>query len=185
MKKALIPIIGFVMMVGCSSTRSHSKSDVPKWYLNPPQDKGIFYGVGDALRPQLNLSKKVATSRARDELARQISTQVRSKISDYQKASGMGMDAEATEFNEYTSGNVINTALEYSMIEKTEVKAGRVFVLVSYDVKAAKKAAKQAMREAAKRNEAYRSELEAQDAFQRLDDAIDKLEGRTGVAPNE
>ena len=97
----------------------------------------------------------------------------------------MGMDAEATEFNEYTSGNVINTALEYSMIEKTEVKAGRVFVLVSYDVKAAKKAAKQAMREAAKRNEAYRSELEAQDAFQRLDDAIDKLEGRTGVAPNE
>ena len=41
------------------------------------------------------------------------------------------------------------------------------------------------MREAAKRNEAYRSELEAQDAFQRLDDAIDKLEGRTGVAPNE
>ena len=131
MKKVLVPIIGFVMMVGCSSTRSHSK------------------------------------------------------ISDYQKASGMGMDSEATEFNEYTSGNVINTALEYSMIEKTEVKNGRVFVLVSYDVKAAKKAAKQAMREAAKRNQAYHSELEARDAFQRLDDAIDKLEGRTGVAPNE
>ena len=185
MKKIFIPIITLLVIAGCSSTRSHSKSDVPKWYLNPPKDKGIFYGVGDALRPQLNLSKKVATSRARDELARQISTQVRSKISDYQKASGMGMDAEGTEFNEYTSGNVINTALEYSMIEKTEVKDGRVFVLVSYDIKAAKKAAKEAMREAAKRNDAYRSELEARDAFKRLDDAIDKLEGKTGVAPIE
>ena len=95
------------------------------------------------------------------------------------------MDSEATEFNEYTSGNVINTCLAYSMIEKTEVKDGRVFVLVSYDVKSAKKAAKEAMREAAKRNEAYRSELEARDAFQRLDEAIDKLEGTTGVAPGE
>lgn len=185
MKKTLIPIICLLLIAGCSSTRSHSKSDVPKWYLDPPREKAIFYGVGDALRPQLNLSKKIATSRARDELARQISTQVRSKISDYQKASGMGMDSEATEFNEYTSGNVINTCLAYSMIEKTEVKDGRVFVLVSYDVKSAKKAAKEAMREAAKRNEAYRSELEARDAFQRLDEAIDKLEGTTGVAPGE
>ena len=28
-----------LFMVGCSSTRPHSKSDVPKWYLNPPKDK--------------------------------------------------------------------------------------------------------------------------------------------------
>ena len=41
------------------------------------------------------------------------------------------------------------------------------------------------MRDAAKRDQAYRSELEARDAFQRLDYAIDKLEGSTGIAPNE
>ena len=68
------------------------------------------------------------------------------------------------------------------MIEKTEVKGSRVFVLVSYDVKAAKKAAKEAMRDAAKKQEAYKSELEARDAFSRLDAAIDKLEGSTGKA---
>ena len=182
MKKILLLIIGLVFFTGCSSTKPHDKIDLPKWYLNPPKDKKIFYGVGDAERPQLNLSKKVATSRARDELARQISTQVRSKISDYQKASGIGKESQATEFNEYTSGNIINSALEFSKIEKTEVEGNRVFVLVSFDVAAAKKAAKKAMRDAAKLNEAYRSELEAIDAFNRLDEAIDKLEGTTGKA---
>ena len=182
MKNLIVLNVIVLFIVGCSSTKPHDKIDLPEWYLNPPKSKNMFYGVGDAERPQLNLSKKIATSRARDELARQISTQVRSMISDYQKASGIGMEAEALEFHEYTSGNVINMSLEYSMIEKTEVKGSRVFVLVSYDVKAAKKAAKDAMREAAKRQEAYRSELEARDAFSRLDAAIDKLEGTTGRA---
>ncbi len=182
MKNFIVFNFLILFIAACSSTKPHDKIDLPEWYLNPPKSKTMFYGVGDAERPQLNLSKKIATSRARDELARQISTQVRSMISDYQKASGIGMDAEALEFSEYTSGNVINTSLEYSKIEQTEVKGSRVFVLVSYDAKAAKKAAKEAIREAAKRQEAYKSELDARDAFSRLDAAIDKLEGSTGKA---
>ena len=95
------------------------------------------------------------------------------------------MDAEASEFTEYISGNVVNMSLEYSVIEQTDVRDGRVFVLVSYDAKAAAKAAKAAAKAAANSANAYRSELEARDAFNRLDEAIDKLEGRTGVAPGE
>ena len=174
-----------LLVVGCGSTKPHSKSDVPKWYLNPPQDKNKFYAVGDAMRPQLNLSKKIATSRARDELARQIKTEVRSKLNDYQKASGLGMDAEASEFNEYVSGNVVNMSLEYSVIEETDVRDGRVFVMVSWDAKAAAKAAKESARNSAKRDNAYRSELEARNAFDRLDDAIDKIEGSSSVSPRE
>ena len=132
MRKLLVFTTMLLLVVGCGSTKPHSKSDVPKWYLNPPKDKNKFYAVGDAMRPQLNLSKKIATSRARDELARQIKTEVRSKLNDYQKASGLGMDAEASEFNEYVSGNVVNMSLEYSVIEETDVRDGRVFVLVSW-----------------------------------------------------
>ena len=185
MRKLLVFTTMLLLVVGCGSTKPHSKSDVPKWYLNPPQDKKKFYAVGDALRPQLSLSKKIATSRARDELARQIKTQVQSKLNDFQKASGIGMDAEASEFTEYISGNVVNMSLEYSMIEQTDVRGGRVFVLVSYDAKAAAKAAKEAAKSAANSANAYRSELEARDAFSRLDAEIDKLEGRTGVATRE
>ena len=185
MRKLLIFTTMLLLVVGCGSTKPHSKSDVPKWYLNPPQDKNKFYAVGDAMRPQLNLSKKIATSRARDELARQIKTEVRSKLNDYQKASGLGMDAEASEFNEYVSGNVVNMSLEYSVIEETDVRDGRVFVMVSWDAKAAAKAAKESARNSAKRDNAYRSELEARNAFDRLDDAIDKIEGSSSVSPRE
>ena len=185
MKKLILSTFIVLFMVGCSSTRPHSKSDVPKWYLNPPKDKNKFYAVGDAMRPQLSLSKKIATSRARDELARQIKTQVQSKLNDFQKASGIGMDAEASEFTEYISGNVVNMSLEYSLIEETDVRDGRVFVMVSYDAKEAAKAAKAAAKSSANRAKAYRDELEARDAFSRLDAEIDKLEGRTGVAPRK
>ena len=185
MKKLILCTSIILLIVGCGSTRPHSKSDVPKWYLNPPKDKNKFYAVGDAMRPQLSLSKKIATSRARDELARMIKTEIRSKLNDYQKASGLGMEAEASEFNEYISGNVVNMSLEYSLIEQTDVRDGRVFVMVSYDAKEAAKAAKAAAKASANRANAYRSELEARDAFSRLDAEIDKLEGRTGVAPRE
>ena len=185
MKKLLLCTSIVLLIIGCGSTRPHSKSDVPKWYIDPPKDKNKFYAVGDAMRPQLSLSKKIATSRARDELARMIKTEIRSKLNDYQKASGLGMEAEASEFNEYISGNVVNMSLEYSLIEQTDVRNGRVFVMVSYDAKEAAKAAKAAAKASANRANAYRSELEARDAFSRLDAEIDKLEGRTGVAPRE
>ena len=71
------------------------------------------------------------------------------------------MEAEATEFTEYVSGNVVNMSLEYSLIEETDVRSGRVFVLVSWDAKAAAKAAKEAARNDAKKANAYKSELEA------------------------
>ena len=185
MKKLLLCTSIVLLIIGCGSTRPHSKSNVPKWYLNPPKDKNKFYAVGDAMRPQLSLSKKIATSRARDELARMIKTEIRSKLNDYQKASGLGMEAEASEFNEYISGNVVNMSLEYSLIEQTDVRDGRVFVMVSYDAKEAAKAAKAAAKSSANRAKAYRDELEARNAFSRLDAEIDKLEGRTGVAPRE
>ena len=185
MKKLLVFTTMFLLVVGCGSTKPHSKSDVPKWYLNPPKDKNKFYAVGDAMRPQLNLSKKIATSRARDELARQLKTQIQSKLIDYQKASGTGMDAESSEFTQYVSGNVVNMSLEYSVIEQTDVRDGRVFVLVSYDVKAAAKAAKAAAKASAIKENAYRSELEAKNALDDLYNSIDKLEGTTGVAPRE
>ena len=185
MKKILIFSMTLFFVIGCGSTKPHSKGDVPKWYLDPPKDKDKFYAVGDAMRPQLSLSKKIATSRARDELARLIKTQVRSTLNDYQKSSGLGMEAEASEFTEYVSGNVVNMSLEYSLIEETDVRSGRVFVLVSWDAKAAAKAAKEAARNDAKKANAYKSELEARSAFERLDAAIDKLEGSSGVASNK
>ena len=174
-----------LLLVACGSSAPKPVVDskgFPEWYLNPPQNKGIFYGAGNAMRPQLNLSKKVATARARDELARQIKTEVNSALNDFQKSVGTGMTAEVTEVNEYISKNLQATTLEYSRIEKTEMINGTMFVLVSYDVQAAKEAAQAAAKAAADRVKAYKEELDAKDAWGRLDNAIAKMEGTSGVS---
>ena len=54
MRKVLLFATMLLLVVGCGSTKPHSKSDVPKWYLNPPKDKNVFYAVGDAMRHQLS-----------------------------------------------------------------------------------------------------------------------------------
>ncbi len=68
-----------LFMVSCSSS-------VPKWYLNPPMSEDVFYGVGDANRPQKALSKKVATARARDEVANAVEVKVSTMLKDFMQA---------------------------------------------------------------------------------------------------
>ena len=52
MRKLLLVTSIILLIFGCGSTKPHTKSEVPKWYLNPPKDKNKFYAVGDAMRPQ-------------------------------------------------------------------------------------------------------------------------------------
>ena len=60
-KKYFLPIIAIFIFIGCagSKTKPLSNKDLPDWYLNPPKFEDKFIGVGDALRPQFNLSKQV------------------------------------------------------------------------------------------------------------------------------
>ena len=102
---------------------------MPDWYLNPPKYEGLFVGVGDALRPQMSLSKKVATNRARVEISEAVATEVKSVLKDYMQASGIGSEASALEFTESGSKSLSNKVLNGSIIEKTEIKDGRVFVM--------------------------------------------------------
>jgi len=104
-KKYFLPIIAIFIFIGCagSKTKPLSNKDLPDWYLNPPKFEDKFVGVGDALRPQFNLSKQVATERARVEVARAVETTVNSALNDHMQASGMGAEASATEFTESVS----------------------------------------------------------------------------------
>ena len=114
-----LPILLLLSACGSSAPKpATSSKDFPDWFLNPPQNKDMFYGAGSAMRPQLNLAKKIATARARDELARQISTQVNSVLKDFEKSVGVGMNAQATEVNESALSNTLSRSLQNSRIEK-------------------------------------------------------------------
>ena len=186
-KNILLSTVTLVMFFGCAGSKNKplNNKDLPEWYLNPPKFEDKFVGVGDALRPQFNLSKQVATERARVEVARAVETTVNSALNDHMQASGMGSDASATEFTESVSKSLVNTTLKGCTIEKTEIFKDRVFVMVTYDASKAREEAKAAARNEAKKEEALFNEFKARQAFDALDQAMDRMKGSTSVAPKE
>ena len=185
-KTNLITLIAMLIFFGCAGSKPKplSNKDLPEWYLNPPKFEDKFVGVGDALRPQFNLSKQVATERARVEVARAVETTVNSALNDHMQASGMGAEAGATEFTESVSKSLVNTTLKGCTIEKTEIFKDRVFVMVTYDANKAREEAKAAA-DQAKKEEALYNEFKARQAFDALDQAIDRIKGSSSVAPKE
>ena len=186
-KHVLLLIDTMVMFIGCagSKTKPLNNKDLPEWYLNPPKFEDKFVGVGDALRPQFNLSKQVATERARVEVARAVETTVNSALNDHMQASGMGSDASATEFTESVSKSLVNTTLKGCVIENTEIFNYRVFVIVTYDANKAREEAKATARLEAKKEEALYNEFKARQAFDSLDKAIDRNKRSSRVEPKE
>ena len=186
-KHVLLFTVTMVIFTGCagSKTKPLNNKDLPEWYLNPPKFEDKFVGVGDALRPQFNLSKQVATERARVEVARAVETTVNSALNDHMQASGMGSDAGATEFTESVSKSLVNTTLKGCTIEKTEIFKDRVFVMVTYDANKAREEAKAAARLEAKKEEALYNEFKARQAFETLDQAMDRMKGSSSVADPE
>ena len=183
----LLSLSTLIFVIGCAGSKPKpvTNKDLPEWYLNPPKFKDKFVGVGDALRPQFSLSKQVATERARVEVARAVETTVNSSLNDHMQASGMGMEAGATEFTESVSKSLVSTTLKGCTIEKTEIFKDRVFVMVTYDAKKAREEAKVVARELAKKEESLYNEFKARQAFDSLDQAIDRMKGSSSVAKPE
>lgn len=187
MLKNLISISFLIFIFSCAGSKPKplNNKDLPEWYLNPPKYEDKFVGVGDALRPQFNLSKQVATERARVEVARAVETTVNSALNDHMQASGMGLDASATEFTESVSKSLVNTTLKGCIIEKTEIFKDRVFVMVTYDAEKARNQAKDIAKREAKKQEALYNEFKARQAFESLDQAMDRMKSSTSVAKPE
>ena len=183
--KILITMFGLVFFAGCAGTKVASESDVPDWYLNPPKYEDRFVGVGDALRPQMSLSKTVATTRAKAEISRALETKVSTMVKSFLQASGMGADASALEFTEDVTKSVSSTTLKGCTIDRTEIKNGRVFVMVTYDATEARMQAKEATRNAAKKKETLYNEFKAKQGFDALDKEIDGMETSSSVASPE
>ncbi len=183
----LLSLSTLILVIGCAGSKPKpvTNKDLPEWYLNPPKFEDKFVGVGDALRPQFSLSKQVATERARVEVARAVETTVNSSLNDHMQASGMGMEAGATEFTESVSKSLVSTTLKGCTIEKTEIFKDRVFVMVTYDAKKAREEAKVAARDLAKKEESLYNEFKARQAFDSLDQAIDRMKGSSSVAKPE
>tara|TARA_B100000073_G_scaffold342392_1_gene345423 strand:+ start:769 stop:1335 length:567 start_codon:yes stop_codon:yes gene_type:complete len=183
----VLSMISLILFFGCASSKPDPvrNKDLPEWVMNPPKYDNKYVGVGSAKRGSFELSKQVATERARVEVARAVETTVNSALNDHMSASGMGDNVTNTEFSESVSKSLVNMTLKGCTIEKTEMIKERVFVMVVYDAEKVREEAKSAARKMAKKEESLFNEFKARQAFDSLDKAMDRMKGSSSVAKSE
>ena len=172
MKIAFVTTAMF-LLAGCSSS-------IPNWYLNPPSAEDVFFGVGDANRPQKALAKKVATARARDEVANAVEVKVSTMLKDFMQASGIRDNASAVEFNESVSKHVAQVSMKGCVVSKTFIaKDGTIYVLVEYPIGSAREEAINKAKDELEKQEALYNEFKARQGF----DALEKELNSMNAAP--
>jgi len=138
MKKTVLVIgiisvvfLGFLSCAGGPEVKP--PSDVPKFYLNPPQADDAIYGVGSARMSKLDTSRKMAVARAREDIAFQVDATIKSAITDYAQEAGVDNNNQVISFVETISKQITNTRLSGAKTEDVYVaKDGTVFALVVY-----------------------------------------------------
>ena len=134
---ALIAVIllAGLLLAGCASQPAYDTSDIPSFYLNPPIAEDAIYGVGDAKMSSLSMSRTMAFSRARDDVARQVEVAVKSAITDYAQEAGQGDNKQVIEFAETVSRQLVDVTLRGVKQAEAHVgKDGTVYALVEYPI---------------------------------------------------
>jgi len=167
-------IILTLFALGCASkpdktdtdtTGSQNLGDVPGFFLMPPVADKVFYGVGSAKMSSLDMSRTMALSRARDDIARQVDLQIKNAITDYAQEAGVD-SVQTLKFTETVSRQIADTKLQGAKPkEMYAAKDGTIYALVEYDTaNLTKDAAAIFMRN----EEAAFSEFKANQALEKL-----------------
>lgn len=178
MKKIVTIIMMAALFSGCASnprsgSTEETKSEFPDWFVNREVSDDYYFGVGMARKQNPSLGLKAATQRARDDISAQISVKVENLMKDFMQESGVGENAQSLEFTSTVSKQVVSKTLEGSVPDKQEkANDGTWFVRVRFP----KDSAKEAIKEAAKREEALFNEFKAEQGMDELEKAVDKLD---------
>lgn len=169
-----------VFFVSCPSTREAAKAakDLPEWYLNPPVAEDAVYGVGSAKMSTLDMSRTVAVSRARDDIARQVTVAVQNAIIDYAQEAGADGKAQTIQFTETISKQIANVSLKRCRTEEViQGKDGTVFALVVYSINQLKE---ESYSQFQRSEEAAWAEFKAREAERWLDSELEKNPPQSG-----
>jgi len=113
MKKLyLLLIVAGIMVLatGCGSSPASASLSAPAWASElPPED--AFWGIGIAKLQNESLAMDAAQSRARREIAAQLSTLVQSMLTDYARESGTLNDSASIQSIERITQELVNVNL--------------------------------------------------------------------------
>jgi hypothetical protein len=151
-------VVAFTL-IGCST--------VPSWVINPPRPEDALIGVGMMKSADLNIAKTAAEGRARDDLARQISTSVKNSLSNYFQEAGVGNQTQVVKFVENVSKQIADQTIAGSRPYKAELTPdGTYYVALIMPLKSVVAAANEEF----KRNESAEfAQFKAEQALKKLD----------------
>ncbi|MDA3852096.1 MAG: LPP20 family lipoprotein [Spirochaetaceae bacterium] len=143
MKKAIFVLAAMMLifsLVSCGSDPSPvvadnngNEMDVPDFFLMPPQATDAIYGIGVAKSSDLSRSRDLAASRARADIAKQISVKVETMLTDYFQEAGVGDDVQAMQFVESITKEVASIELSGATTKQMyPASDGSIYVLVEY-----------------------------------------------------
>lgn len=155
------------------SSESSAMKDVPEWFLTHPEAEDAIYGVGMAKKQNPTLARKAAIARARDDVASQVQVKVSGMIKDFMQESGVGENAQALEFTQSVSKQVTDVSMEGSKVKEIyPANDGTIYALVEYPLNSLR----QSTLSEAQKQEALYNEFKAQQGFEALEEAINKME---------
>lgn len=106
----------------------------PEWFLNPPKSADTIYAIGIASKQTMQLSLDIATSSARDEIARVVGVKVSNMVKNFMEQSGVNNESEYTEFSQTVSKQLADNTLSGSQRDKVFIdkatSPNTVYVLV-------------------------------------------------------
>ena len=150
---------------------------VPDWYTKMPDNKDAIYSVGTALSPELQLSKDIAILSAKTILADRINGRLNSVTKSFMTKVGSS-DLDASVINEISTAtkNIVADVdvAGYKVKESKIVSNGmqyRVYVLLEYSDEEAQKILLNRL----KKDKMLMSKIQANKAFQDLENDVDKV----------
>ena len=168
-------LIGF----GCGGKKEAPKASkemsthMPSWAMTPPA--GCAVG-SYKFKGNIANADRVSTSRARDELARQLDVKVKSMIKDYiEEGESNGKDF-TEELTQSVSKQVASMSLSGTVAKKKDMLNGHFFALVCLDIKTFMDTFDKMNQLSEKARNGLRRR--AENAFQNLDAEVDKLENQ-------
>jgi len=176
---SLVVVVLALVLAGCGGGATKPASEMPAWVMNNGYIEGGLGAVGVAPPSPggIQHQRTQAIANARDELARQIKLKVKNMVDRFYQEAKNYMNEEANlqamEFTREVSRQVANATLQGSQVRAMwtdpNTKDLYVWVVISSDAIAA--AAKQAMKEQAKKEALY-VEFKAEQAEALLDKVV-------------
>jgi hypothetical protein len=150
-------------------------SSIPNWVLNPPRGKNEICAVGSyKMKGNISLAQQTSTSRARDELSRQISVHTKSMIKDYMEEGETDGETFTEELVTSVSKQVTSMTLSGTAATKQEEKEGMLYTLVCLDTEKYASAFDDMQQLDEKSRVALRQR--ANNGFDELDEEVENLE---------